>query len=83
MSDVEIKDLRDKLIHAGYSSTENLNELVSIVLLFIDDKNLRSLNNKEDLWAELVNSGYKLGDRILNLSEPKLYGADIEELQEL
>ena len=83
LSDVEIKDLRDKLIHAGYSSTENLNELVSIVLLFIDDKNLRSLNNKEDLWAELVNSGYKLGDRILNLSEPKLYGADIEELQEL
>ena len=43
------------------------------------DKNL----TKKDLWKELITQGYKLGDRILNLSNPPLYGSDVEELQEL
>lgn len=41
------------------------------------------LSTKEELWIELVNYGYKLGDRILTKTSPSLYGADIEELQEL
>ena len=41
------------------------------------------IKSKEDLWSELINHGYKLGDRILNFSEPELRGSDVEELQEL
>ncbi len=83
LSDIELEDLRNKLTYAGYTSSEDFNELVSVVMLFIDDKNITNLQSKEDLWTELVNNGYKLGDRILNFNDPKLYGSDIEELQEL
>jgi peptidoglycan hydrolase-like protein with peptidoglycan-binding domain len=41
------------------------------------------IKSKEDRWSELINHGYKLGDRILNFSEPELRGSDVEELQEL
>ena len=34
------------------------------------------------LMNELLNNGYVLGDRILQLQSPALYGADVEELQE-
>ena len=83
LSDVEKEDLQNKLMYAGYASSGDINEIASVVTLFIEDKNLTSLETKEDLWIELVNNGYKLGDRILNFNEPKLYGSDIEELQEL
>tara|TARA_B100000686_G_scaffold34480_1_gene36105 strand:+ start:619 stop:1434 length:816 start_codon:yes stop_codon:yes gene_type:complete len=51
--------------------------------LFLEDRSLQSLSTKEALWVELVNYGYKLGDRILTKTNPKLYGSDVEELQEL
>ncbi len=70
-------------MYAGYASSDDFNELVSTITLFLDDKNLNNLGDKEDLWLELINNGYKLGDRILNYNEPSLYGSDIEELQEL
>ena len=83
LSDIELDDLRNKLIYAGYAGSEDTDELISTILLFIDDKNLNSITNKESLWVELINHGYKLGDRILNLSDPELQGSDVEELQEL
>ena len=69
-----------------YSKNNLSDEAIAILkraLLFIDDKNLTSITNKEGLWLELINHGYKLGDRILNLSDPELRGSDVEELQEL
>ena len=83
LSDIELDDLRNKLIYAGYAASEDNAELMSLIILFIDDKNLTSITNKESLWLELINHGYKLGDRILNLSDPELRGSDVEELQEL
>ena len=83
LPDIELDDLRNKLIYAGYAASEDNAELMSSILLFIDDKNLTSITNKEGLWLELINHGYKLGDRILNLSDPELRGSDVEELQEL
>ena len=45
--------------------------------------NLEKSISKDNLWLELLNHGYSLGDRILNSSNPVLKGSDIEELQEL
>ena len=53
------------------------------MLLFLEDRNLQNISTKEALWVELVNYGYKLGDRILTKTNPELWGSDIEELQEL
>ena len=83
LSDVELDDLLNKLIYAGYASSADTGEIFSAVSLFIDDKNLNLIKSKEDLWSELINHGYKLGDRILNFSKPELQGSDVEELQEL
>ena len=51
--------------------------------MFLEDRSLQSLSTKEALWIELVNYGYRLGDRILTKTNPNLYGSDVEELQEL
>ena len=68
LSAVELDDLVNKLIYAGYASSADTGELFSAVSLFIDDKNLDLIKSKEDLWSELINHGYKLGDRILNFN---------------
>ena len=60
-----------------------MSELTSYVDLFLTDYSLNKKISKDDLWLELLNQGYKLGDRILNLSSPNLKGSDVEELQEL
>ena len=78
-----MQDLKEKLNYIGYSSTEEKTEIKSILSLFIEDRSLQDLSNKEALWVELVNYGYKLGDRILTKTNPHLYGSDVEELQEL
>jgi peptidoglycan hydrolase-like protein with peptidoglycan-binding domain len=83
LSDIELDDLRNKLIYAGYEASEDFSELISVISLYIDDKNLNTITTKEELWVELINHGYKLGDRILNFNEPELQGSDVEELQEL
>jgi len=83
LSNIELDDLQNKLIYAGYATSEDINELIAAVSLFIDDKNLYSVVNKENLWVELINHGYNLGDRILNFNKPELRGSDVEELQEL
>ena len=83
LSNIELDDLRNKLIYAGYATSEDIIELIAAVSLFIDDKNLNFLENKEAHWEELINHGYNLGDRILNFSKPELRGSDVEELQEL
>ena len=83
LSEVELQDLKERLNYVGYSSTEERNEIKSVLSLFLEDRSLENLSTKEELWVELVNYGYKLGDRILTKTNPSLYGADIEELQEL
>ena len=83
LSEVELQDLRERLNYVGYSSTGEKNEIKSILSLFLEDRSLERLSTKEELWIELVNYGYKLGDRILTKTNPSLYGADVEELQEL
>ena len=83
LSEVELQDLRERLNYVGYSPAEEKTEIKSVLSLFLEDRNLESLSTKEELWIELVNYGYKLGDRILTKTNPSLYGADIEELQEL
>lgn len=79
----EQTDLEEKLLSAGYPKSKDLNELTSYVDLFLTDYSLDKQISKNDLWLELLNQGYKLGDRILNLSSPNLKGSDVEELQEL
>jgi len=49
----------------------------------LNDYNLNKNISKENLWLELLNHGYDLGDRILNFSNPVLRGSDVEELQEM
>ncbi len=83
LSEVELQDLKERLNYVGYSSAGEKAEIKSILSLFLEDRNLESLLTKEELWIELVNYGYKLGDRIITKTNPNLYGADIEELQEL
>tara|TARA_B100001093_G_scaffold265855_1_gene254301 strand:- start:855 stop:1730 length:876 start_codon:yes stop_codon:yes gene_type:complete len=76
-------DLSNKIQSAGYRFPENTIECRSLVELFLSDYNLENSISKENLWLELLNHGYSLGDRILNFSNPILKGADVEELQEL
>ena len=83
LSDDEIKDLKNKLNYAGYSTDTNLEELKNNIKIFIEDNSLENIVTKEELWEELINFGYKLGDRILSFNSIMLYGSDVEELQEL
>jgi len=83
LSEVELQDLKERLNYVGYPSTKERNEIKTVLSLFLEDRSLENLSTKEELWIELVNYGYKLGDRILTKTNPSLYGADIEELQEL
>ncbi len=83
LSEVELQDLRERLTYVGYPPTGETTEIKSILSLFLEDRSLGDLSTKEELWIELVNYGYKLGDRILTKTNPSLYGADVEELQEL
>ena len=82
LTETEAEDLNIKLNSCGYQSSDNLNDLLNTVELFIEDQNLSKEITKENLWNELLNNGYVLGDRILQLQSPTLYGADVEELQE-
>ncbi len=83
LSTDEVEDLKTKLNYVGYSTNENINELKAVVGVFIEDNGLENIHSKEDFWAELINFGYKLGDRILSFNNKILYGSDVEELQEL
>ena len=76
-------DLSNKIQAAGYRFPENSIECRSLIELFLSDYNLEKSISKDNLWLELLNHGYSLGDRILNSSNPVLKGSDIEELQEL
>ena len=82
LSTEESDDLTIKLNSCGYPVSKNIEELINIVELFIEDHNLAKNISKEHLWLELLNNGYVLGDRILLLSNPIIYGSDVEELQE-
>ena len=83
LSSEELLDLSNKIQAAGYQFPADLIECKSLVELFLDDYNIEKSISKENLWLELLNQGYNLGDRILNLSNPVLKGSDIEELQEM
>ena len=79
LSNEELDDLNIKLNSCGYPGSENVEELINLVELFIEDHNLSKTISKEHLWLELLNNGYVLGDRILLLSKPVLYGSDVVE----
>ena len=83
LSSDELLDLSNKIQAAGYQFPSDLVECKSLVELFLNDYNIEKTINKENLWLELLNHGYGLGDRILNFSNPVLRGSDIEELQEM
>ena len=68
LSTDEVEDLKTKLNYVGYSTNENIDELRAVVGVFIEDNGLENINSKEDFWAELINFGYKLGDRILSFN---------------
>ena len=82
LSTEELDDLTIKLNSCGYPAFKNIEELINLIELFIEDHNLTKKISKEHLWLELLNNGYVLGDRILLLSNPIIYGSDVEELQE-
>tara|TARA_B100001123_G_scaffold133515_1_gene154715 strand:- start:255 stop:1214 length:960 start_codon:yes stop_codon:yes gene_type:complete len=82
LSEEEKIDLSDKLINAGYPTTSNQKDLSNSFLSFIEDKNLGD-KDREQVWESLINFGYNLGDRLLNLSNPALFGSDVEEVQEI
>ena len=83
MSSDEVLDLSNKIQAAGYRFPADSFECKSLVELFLNDYSLEKTISKENLWFELLNQGYDLGDRILNFSNPVLRGSDIEELQEM
>ena len=82
LSEEERKDLSDKLVSAGYPTTNNQKDLSNSFLSFVEDKGLGG-KGREQVWESLINFGYHLGDRLLNLSNPALFGSDVEEVQEL
>ena len=83
MSSDELLDLSNKIESAGYQFPADSIECKSLVELFLNDYNIEKNISKENLWLELLNHGYDLGDRILNFSNPILRGSDVEELQEM
>jgi len=83
LSSDELLDLSNKIQAAGYQFPADSLECKSLVELFLNDYNLEKTISKENLWLELLNHGYDLGDRILNFSNPVLKGSDVEELQEM
>lgn len=83
MSSDELLDLSNKIQAAGYQFPADSIECKSLVELFLNDYNIEKNISKENLWLELLNHGYDLGDRILNFSNPILRGSDVEELQEM
>ena len=83
LSSDELLDLSNKIQAAGYQFPTDSVECKSLVELFLNDYNIDKTVSKENLWLELLNHGYDLGDRILNFSNPVLKGSDIEELQEM
>ncbi len=83
LSSDELLDLSNKIQAAGYQFPADSVECKSLVELFLNDYNIEKTISKENLWLELLNHGYDLGDRILNFSNPILRGSDIEELQEM
>ena len=83
LSSDEVLDLSNKIQAAGYRFPADSFECKSLVELFLNDYSLEKTISKENLWFELLNQGYDLGDRILNLSNPVLRGSDVEELQEM
>ena len=83
MSSDELLDLSNKIQAAGYQFPSDSVECKSLVELFLNDYNIDKTISKENLWLELLNHGYDLGDRILNFSNPVLRGSDVEELQEM
>ena len=83
LSSDELLDLSNKIQAAGYQFPADSVECKSLVELFLNDYNINKTISKENLWLELLNHGYDLGDRILNFSNPVLKGSDVEELQEM
>ena len=83
LSSDELLDLSNKIQAAGYQFPTDSIECKSLVELFLNDYNIEKTISKENLWLELLNHGYDLGDRILNFSNPVLKGSDVEELQEM
>jgi peptidoglycan hydrolase-like protein with peptidoglycan-binding domain len=83
LSSDELLDLSNKIESAGYQFPADSIECKSLVELFLNDYNIEKNISKENLWLELLNHGYDLGDRILNFSNPILRGSDVEELQEM
>ena len=83
LSSDEFLDLSNKIQAAGYHFPTDAVECKALVELFLNDYNLNKNISKENLWLELLNHGYDLGDRILNFSNPVLKGSDVEELQEM
>jgi len=83
LSSDELLDLSNKIQAAGYQFPADSVECKSLVELFLNDYNIDKTISKENLWLELLNHGYDLGDRILNFSNPVLRGSDVEELQEM
>jgi peptidoglycan hydrolase-like protein with peptidoglycan-binding domain len=83
LSSDELLDLSNKIQAAGYQFPADSIECKSLVELFLNDYNIEKNISKENLWLELLNHGYDLGDRILNFSNPILRGSDVEELQEM
>jgi peptidoglycan hydrolase-like protein with peptidoglycan-binding domain len=83
LSSDELLDLSNKIQAAGYQFPTDSFECKSLVELFLNDYNIEKTISKENLWLELLNHGYDLGDRILNFSNPVLKGSDVEELQEM
>ena len=83
LSPDELLDLSNKIQAAGYQFPTDSVECKSLVELFLNDYNIEKTISKENLWLELLNHGYDLGDRILNFSNPVLKGSDVEELQEM
>ena len=83
LSSDELLDLSNIIQAAGYQFPADLVECKTLVELFLNDYNIEKSISKENLWLELLNQGYDLGDRILNFSNPVLKGSDVEELQEM
>ena len=88
-SGVIIEDIENRLSLAGFLDLDNLGEgripaINQALESFSRSKGIK-FNQviTEELWLELVESSFCLGDRSLYLKMPYFHGSDVRELQEV
>lgn len=81
-----VRDIQDRLVALGYEIADDAGDFgpstLAAVKAFQEARNLTSDGMVgRETWRTLVDSGYRLGDRLLYYRLPMLHGDDVSQLQ--